>query len=247
MYFAGDLTKSSKLELLHLKEVSYWHKAGSGIQEVFNRMHTSGKKNLTEMDTETIEVWVTTILALAMQHREGKIFWLGKPKSDPPDMAVMTVTETGYFHARELEVTRCMHSNEELTKNILKKDKENTLSDKYVLCGFVDIPGQYDLITIGNDLQNKLSNIKNVVLIFNGKGLSSSDQIVNELSIRNLWTVAQISPVFDAITVDVSVEYKNWLNDPDKLRYTKNAQIYAGKRTPTEPYPTILPDTPITP
>ncbi len=245
MHFAGDLTKSSKWELLHLKEVPYWHRAGSGIQEAFNRMRASGKKNLTEMDTETIEVWTTTILALAMQHREEKTFWLGKPKNDPPDMAIMTVTETGHFHARELEVTRCMHPNEELTTNILKKDKENKLSDKYVLCGFVEAPGHYDLISIGNDLQAKLSNIKNVVLVFNGKGLQSTNEVVDVSAIRNLWTVAQISPVFDAITVDISVEYNNWLNEPDKLRYTKNGQIYAGKKAPDEPYPTLLPDTPI--
>ncbi|MCC6290476.1 hypothetical protein IT398_00115 [Candidatus Nomurabacteria bacterium] len=241
MYFAGDLTKSSKWELLHLKEVSYWHRAGSGIQEVFNRMRASGKKHLSEMDTETIEVWVTTMLALAMQHREKKIFWLGKPKNDPPDMAVMTVTETGYFHAREIEVTRCMHPNENLIKNILKKDRENKLSEKYILCGFMEIHGHYNLVSIGNYLQTKLENIKNVVLVFNGGMIFNTDEIAT----RNLWTVAQISPVFDAITVNISSEYNNWLNDPDKLRYTKNGQIYFGKKTLDETYPTILPNTPI--
>ena len=197
------------------------------------------------MDTETIEVWTTTILALAMQHREGKTFWLGKPKDDPPDMAIMTVTETGHFHAREIEVTRCIHPNEELTANILKKDRENNLSEKYILCGFLEAPGKYDLMRIGEDLKAKLSKLKNVILIFNGKGLLSVDEVVEESVTKNLWTVVQISPVFDTITIDVSVEYRKWLEDPDKLRYTKNGQIYAGKRSPNEVYPTLLFDTPL--
>jgi hypothetical protein len=62
----------------------------------------------------------------------------------------------------------------------------------------------------------------------------------------SLWTVAQITPIFDAVTLDISSEYNLWLHDPDKLRYTKDGQIYMGKRKPEEPYPTILPDTPLT-
>ena len=245
MDFAGDLTKTSKWELLHLKEVPYWHKAGSGIQEVFNRLKASGGKTLHQMDTQTVEVWAATILALAMQHREEKIFWLGKPKDDPPDMAIMTITERGIFSAREIEVTRCRHANEELITNILKKDRENLLSEKYLLCGFVEVPGKYDLMKMGKDLQSKLVNIKNVILVLHGVGLSDSSDEVDTSKIKNLWTVVQISPVFDAITVDVELEYKKWLDDPDKLRYTKNQQIYAGKRISDEPYPTLLPDTPI--
>jgi len=197
------------------------------------------------MDTETIEVWTTTMLALAMQHREGKIFWLGKHKDDPPDMAVMTITETGHFHARELEVTRCMHPNEKLIKNILKKDKENDLPEKYILCGFVEMPGKYDLVEISKDLQPKLTKIKNVILVFNGKGLLSKDEVIDEKALKNSWTVVQISPVFDVITLDPLIEYDKWLKDPDKLRYTKNGQICAGKRKPSEPYPTLLSDTPV--
>lgn len=244
MYFAGDLTKTSKWELLHLKEVPYWHKAGSGIQEVFNRMKLSRKKFLHQMDTNTIEVWTTTMLALAMQHREGKVFWLGKPKDDPPDMAIMTVAETGHFYAREIEVTRCTNPSEELIANILKKDKENNFSNKYILCGLVEVVGKYNLIDISRDLKTKLTRIKNVILVFNGKGLTSPNEVVDERELKNLWTVVQISPVFDAVTIDIAIEYDKWLRDPDKLRYTKNAQIYHGKRTPDESYPTILPDTP---
>jgi hypothetical protein len=245
MEFVGDLSESSKWELLHLKEILYWHKAGSGIQECFNRMQVSGKRTLGQMDTDTIEVWATTMFALALQYRERKIFWLGRPKNDPPDMAVMTVTENGYFHARELEVTRCIHPNEELIANILKKDKENKLPEKYILCAFVEMPGKYDLIKVGKDLQTKLVNIKNVILVFHGVGLPNSNDIIDEVKMKNLWTVAQVSPVFDAVTLDISTEYKKWLDDPDKLRYTKNGQIYAGKRVSDEPYPTLLPDTPI--
>lgn len=245
MHFAGDLSKSSKWALLHLKEVPYWHRAGSGLQEAFNRMHASGKKTLVQMDSGTIEVWAATALALAMQHSEKKSFWLGKPKSDPPDMAIMTVTDKGYFLAREIEVTRCTHPDEELVENILKKDRENKLSDKYVLCGFVESPGHYDLMAIGQELQGKLTTLKNVVLVFNGKGLSSPEEPVDIDKIRTLWTVAQISPVFDAITIDIAAEYKSWLSDPEKLIYVRDRKIYYGKKTSTEQYPTLLSDTPV--
>lgn len=245
MHFVGDLSKTSKWELLHLKEVPYWHRAGSGIQEAFNRMYSAGKKSLDKMDTETIEVWTTTMLALAMQHREKKDFWLGKPKNDPPDMVVMTITDKGYFHARELEVTRCINPDEELISNILKKDQENNLSEKYILCGFVEVPGKYDLMQIGRDLQSKLVKIKNVVLVFHGIGLELGDDEIDLEKTKNFWTVAQISPVFDAITLDISVEYKKWLDDPSKLVYTKDGRIYYGKRNPTDPYPTLLADTPL--
>lgn len=245
MYFAGNLTKSSRWELLHLKEILYWHKAGSGIQEVFNRLRASGKRALHEMDTDTIEVWTSTMLALAMQHGQEKIFWLGRPKKDPPDMALMTISEKGHFLARELEVTRCMHPNEELVTNILKKDAENSLSEKYILCGFVEIPGTYDLVAIGKDLQTKLKKIQNVVLVFNGVGIQHPNEVIAGNMSKNLWTVVQIAPVFDSVTLDISVEYKAWMNDPDKLRYTKNGKICAGKRNPSDPYPTLLADTPI--
>lgn len=245
MHFVGDLTKSSKWELLPLKEIPYWHKAGSGIQETFNRLKASGKKTLPEMDTDTIEVWTSTMLALAMQHGQEKIFWLGRPKDDPPDMALMTISEKGQFLARELEVTRCMHPNEELVANILKKDTGNSLSEKYVLCGFVEVPGTYDLIAMGKDLQTKLKRIKNVVLVFNGIGIQHPSEAVDGNMLKNSWTVVQIAPVFDSVTLDISVEYKAWMDDPDKLRYTKDGKIYAGKRSPSDPYPTLLADTPL--
>ncbi len=245
MHFVGDLSKTSKWELLHLKEVPYWHRAGSGIQEAFNRMHAAGKRSLDKMDTGTIEVWTTTMLALAMQHRERKDFWLGKPKNDPPDMAVMTITEKGYFHARELEVTRCINPDEELISNILKKDQENILSEKYILCGFVEVPGKYDLMQVGRDLQNKLVNIKNVVLVFHGVGLEHVDDEIDLEKTKNFWTVAQISPVFDAITLDIADEYKKWLDDPGKLVYTEDGRINFGKRNHTDPYPTLLTGTPL--
>ncbi len=245
MHFTGDLSKSSKWELLHLKEIPYWHKAGSGIQEAFNRLKASGKKTLHEMDTDTIEVWTSTILALAMQREQEKIFWLGRPKKDPPDMALMTISGKGQFLARELEITKCTHPNEELVSNIIKKDAENNFSEKYILCGFVDIPGTYDLISIGKDLQTKLKKIKNVVLIFNGMGIPHPSETVDVNVLRNLWTAVQISPVFNSVTLDISVEYKVWMNDPDKLRYTKNGKIYGGKQNPSDPYPTLLADTPL--
>lgn len=246
MEFAGDLSKSSKWELLHLKEVSYWHRAGSGIQEVFNRMKAANTDTLDKMDTGTIEVWTTTLLALALQHKEEKIFWLGKPRNDPPDMAVMTIADTGHFLARELEVTRCRHPDEELVKNILKKDEENNFSEKYIVCGFVEVSGTYDFIKMGTDLQASLKRIKNVVLIIHGVGVNSRDEEVNFEAVKNLWTVVQIAPVFDSVTLDISAEYRNWMADTAKLVYTKNAGIWYGKRNPTEPYPTLLPDTPLT-
>lgn len=197
------------------------------------------------MDTATIEVWTVTMLALAMQHRENKIFWLGKPKDDPPDMAIMTIIDKGYFHAREVEVTRCVNPDEELINNILKKDKKNKLSEKYLLCGFVEVPGRYDLKKIGKDLQSKLINIKNVILVFRGVSIPNPSDEIDLETIKNLWTVVQISPVFDAITLDISTEYNNWLNDPDKLRYVEENQIHAGKKDSNEQYPTLLPDTKI--
>jgi len=246
MYFFGEISKGSKTELSHLKLIPYWHRPGGGLQEIFDHMKKKGLKNFGSLEKEYIEVYVGSLIALALEKQDNTDFWIAKTPSqyDPPDIVVMTIKNSekvkgATFDAREIEVRRAMSINEELIDGILKKD-ENKYPDKYILACFVEVPGIYDLIALSKNLAAKLKNIKNVVLVFHGAHIPDITIPLSEKDLLGMITIAQVHPVFESHQINILDALREWRGNAGKLIYTRDAQIWWGKRSNEEEYPKII-------
>ncbi len=238
MFFEGIKSKRSKTELSHLKLIPYWHRPGGGLKEVWDHTKKKGFKSFINLEKEYIELYVGSLLTLALQKQESLEFWIGKPTIDPPDLALMTI-EKGVFSAREIEVTRSVSIDRTLIDTILAKDKFN-YPDTYILACYIEVPGVYNLLELSKELGNKLKRLKNVVLVFHGMYMLDPNKPLSEKELLGNVSIVQVHSVFHNHQINLFDSLKEWHEDRGKLAYVKDGQIFWGKREGEIYYPTIL-------
>ena len=243
MYFADQNTKNTKFELICLKQIRYWHRPGRGLFEVFQKMKEKDTDDPTLLDKDYVELYIGSLFAMALQESEHIDFWIGKPLEDPPDLAVMTMSQDAdkkiSFRSRELEITRYTSKGKSLIETILSKDKPYPAN--YVIVCFLEPTGIEDFREIYNQLVGKLKNIHHVFLIFNGAKISGREEISEEEEeVIGKVTLIQISPIFDTYTIDIGECLGKWKLNKIRLIYTHNANVYYGLRPGESKYPKII-------
>ena len=242
MFFDKAKNENGRTNLVHLKDIRYWHRPQGGLNEVMLRMKEKNLKDPTLLEKEYIELYIGSLLGIGLQESEGLDFWIAKPEGDPPDMVFMTMMSDNkkgiYFHSREVEITRHMSDEISLLERILRKDKP--YPREYILVCFIEITGQSILKDLSDKLKNKLEHIDHVFLVFHGMILSD---LINNFSTEEMFTkvsVVQLSPIYDYKIFDILKCLEKTVKDCKKLVYIDGMQVYYGLRTGDTNYPKII-------
>ncbi|MEK7195051.1 MAG: hypothetical protein AAB667_02250 [Patescibacteria group bacterium] len=242
MYFGDKKSENSRSALSHLKAIRYWHRPCGGLVEVIKKMKERGVFDPTLLDKAHMELYIGSLLGIALQESEGIDFWIGKPNEDPPDMAFMTIVSDEnnriFFHSREVEITRCLSQDNDIIGTVLKKDK--FYPGDYIIVCFLEFTGAEDIKMISNKLIAKLKNIQHVFLVFHGMPFADLKESIMSEEVRRKVTVAQVSPVFSSQVIDIVDSLEKWKLDDKRLIYTDKAKVYYGLRDGDKVFPKII-------
>jgi len=242
MHFINKNSGNNKLEFNYLKSMRYWHRPGGGLSEVLRKMKGKNTTDPTLLDKSYIELYIGSLFATCLQESEKLDFWIGRPDTDPPDMALMTMIPDEKkrikFHSREIEITRFIQGRNSLIDTILNKDIP--YPGNYIIVCFLEMTGVVEFKKLSDQLVKRLKNIHHVFLLFHGVSLSELEKLSEKQEAIKKVTLVQLAPVFDAQMIDISDCLEKWRLDNKKLVYIEEGKVYYGLRDNETIIPKII-------
>lgn len=226
--------------LNHLRtEVNYWHRPAGAVLEIAEYQAKKKEKDYNDLENKYKEIFIGSLFLMILEKAENKKFYISIIKNNPPDFVFMFLRKDEknkiWLSSREVEIVRNVNSIEELEKTILSKDK-NYPKDMTIVC-YVETPGEVDLKSLSNNVSSKLKNITDIFILFHGGMVhNTKDNIETKVSL------VQISPEYVKYSTDIKIdnEYKKFIDDEEKIIYTKDGLVYYGKRNENEEYPKLI-------
>lgn len=160
------------------------------------------------------EIYAISIAAMAMQKQTGVKWWIYKPKNDPPDGVIGTITPNNGIqenHVREVEVVE--HIKGDILDTIRNKLSHKKYEPNTVLVCHVSQGGIYDFKKEAETISNEITSLNHIFLAFPGLKLSDIPQDAKgEEFLRSIFKISlvQIKPVYSFTTIDPIEDCKKW-------------------------------------
>ncbi len=162
------------------------------------------------------EIYATSIVAKALSKQEQKMWWIIKPKNDPPDGVIGAIVQKNgieEMHVREVEVV------EHISGNILDTIRNKLSGKQYepntILVCYISEGGAFDLEKMAQIISKEITSLDHIFLAFPGVKLSDVPKnATGEKLLRAIFKVSsvQIKPVFSSIAIDPIDDCKTWKN-----------------------------------
>lgn len=226
--------------LNHLRgDVDYWHRPAGAIFEISKHQTEKAKADYDSLENKYKEILIGSLFLMVLEKTQNEKLFISKTKNDPPDFVFMFLRKDEknkiWLSSREVEIVRNVNSIEELEMTILSKDK-NYPKDMTILC-YVETPGMTDLKSLSASVCSKLKNISDIFVLFHGGMIDNiKDNLDKKVSL------VQISPEYIKYSDEIDFDkiYKDFIADEEKLIYTKDGNVYYGKRDNKEEYPKLI-------
>lgn len=238
MYFANHNAKDKPIKNLnHLRAGRYWHRPGGVLQKIANMVTEGGLESPVELEGKYVEAYIAALFGAGLEKSEKRKVWLTKPKDDPPDMAFMVVVDKEgkiFFHSREIEITRHIGGTGNIRKTILNKIKHKAYPEEYVIVCYIEAVGFIDFGELAQDIQNNLEKDNKVHVFLVGHEGNPGNPKQSYTALR------QLTPSEDKIGFRIKPVLDNYHQDPEKILYVADGEVFYGLRDEDDEIPNIV-------
>lgn len=161
------------------------------------------------------EIYATSIIAKVMQQQEEVgMWWILKPKNDPPDGVIGTIVEKNgikKIHIREIEVVE--HLSGEVIDTVKNKLSRKYYEPNTALVCYLSGGGTYDLKKLAEEISKEITSLEHIFLVFTGQEINSIPRNASdEELLRALLKVSlvQIKPLYSVTTIDPISVCESW-------------------------------------
>lgn len=156
------------------------------------------------------EIYAISIMAKVMAKQEGGIWWIHKPKDDPPDGIIGTMIEN-MMHLREIEVVE--HIKGDILDTIRTKLSRKQYEPNTILVCYISQGGVFDLQKQSEIISKEITSLENIFLVF--PGVNAVDIPKNKTGddlLKSIYKLSavQLKPAFSFSSVDPIEDCKAW-------------------------------------
>lgn len=238
------------MEKIRLKDLSQtatqWEHPCAALKNIFANFEEYDH-NILNAPKKQREALAVAFVAMVLKKKTANDWWyyMLPDKYETPDGLVITLhpEKDGFKGSvREIEVVEHRDTDKSISERIEDKLKTSYSPDTVIVC-LALVPGEYDFLTVSQNLANTTRISKEVFIVYHGTRLSQGE-IAKEKDFFSV-TLVQLAPKFAYESLDIREALDAFGKAYEKgqeARITKGNHIYYATSNPEFRSPQTIPD-----